>query len=131
MAVLTGYLWWVVPKCEFRPASTMALQFITLLCAVHAIVLLVARQNLLSDKQSIQSVGPITVVAIDEQESRTSKQIVYLRCQRALGFYSLHELLYLPNQEVATVGKKESTWYLYADKEYKLIDDSTMTTLCK
>ncbi|MEO2280914.1 hypothetical protein [Pseudoalteromonas pernae] len=130
MAVITGYLWWAIPKCEFPPLMTMALQFFMLLCAIHTLALLVGRQNLLNDEQSIHSVGPIAVVTVNEQDSRVSNHVVYLRCQRPLGFYSLHELLYLPNQNAVSVSSKQGGWYLYADREYKLIDDSAITTTC-
>lgn len=131
MTVITVYLWRVIPRRQLRPITTMLLQFITLLCALHALLLLIGRQSLVSDTEHYDSVGPISVQTHRAADEHVSYHKVYLRCERALGFYSMRELLYIPYQQGAYVNAHEGVWYFYADKPYRLIGIDAAAAQCE
>ncbi|WP_105257823.1 hypothetical protein [Pseudoalteromonas sp. T1lg88] len=120
MAVLTAYLWWGVPQRQYSPAITIALQCVVLICAVHTVVLLIGRQSLVSDAEHYTSEGPYTVHTIESRDARTSRQVIYWRCQRSLGFYSLEELRQLPYHPGAYIEKQDGKWYYIGEKRYEL-----------
>ena len=120
MAVLTAYLWWGVPRRQYAPAITIALQCVVLICAVHTVVLLIGRQSLVSDAEHYTSKGPYTVHTIESRDASSSRQVLYWRCQRSLGFYSLQELQQFPDYVEATLEQQNGKWYFMSQQRYEL-----------
>ncbi|MBS3798581.1 MULTISPECIES: hypothetical protein [unclassified Pseudoalteromonas] len=120
MALITAYLWWSIPRRDYSPAITIGLQFVVLICAVHTLVLLIGRQSLVSDAEHYASVGPYTVHTIESQDARSSRQVIYWRCQRSFGFYSLEELRQLPYHPGAYIEEQDGKWYYIGEKRYEL-----------
>ncbi|MFY8272713.1 hypothetical protein AAEU32_01010 [Pseudoalteromonas sp. SSDWG2] len=129
MAIITGFLWWAVPKLNCTPFATMAMQFVALMCAVHVLLLFAGRQSVIDTRVNYQSVGQFTVMTSQEQQIKT--HTVYLLCKETLGFYSLIELMRRPYFEGAYVAKKGEQWYFFSSEPYALADASNVQLACK